>query len=94
MSYVLFSPLLSSSSLDSLSFWFELGRRLIQPSSSQSEATIPTDSVESYEVMRRLDYDIGIPAEEFLELFHVCRQCGHVLTRYWAEDHPGVCPAR
>ncbi|KAJ2911801.1 hypothetical protein MD484_g8609, partial [Candolleomyces efflorescens] len=73
-------------------FWMEMGRRVFAGSSADPPPT-PTDSVESYEVMRCLDYDIGIPADQFLTLFDVCPRCSHVMTRYWFEDHDSVCPA-
>jgi hypothetical protein len=77
--------------LDRRSFWLEMGRRLFQsPDGEVQELSPPSDS---YEVMKSLDHDLGIPADQFLDLFHVCMQCGHVMTRYWAEDHPQVCPA-
>ncbi|RXW17196.1 hypothetical protein EST38_g8656 [Candolleomyces aberdarensis] len=68
-------------------FWLQIARRLFQDPPIRKEYDIPSDSVESYEVMRLLDSEVGIPTDQFLCLFDVCVECGNVLTGYWAEDH-------
>lgn len=79
--------------LETRAFWFDMAHRIFQESPSTQASDIPSDSVESYDFMRRLDYPTGIPAHQFLHLFAVCARCGKVMTRYWAEDHLEVCSA-
>ncbi|RXW14844.1 hypothetical protein EST38_g11011 [Candolleomyces aberdarensis] len=73
------------------SFWLDIARELY---GACQRITVPVDSIGSWEAMSRLDHEHGIPAEEFLGLFTVCPACRTVRTRYWAEDHGSVCPAR
>jgi hypothetical protein len=70
------------------SFLFGVAREFYE---DPQQFDVPTDSIESWEVLRRLDSEHGIPAQEFLGLFTICRDCRKVMTQYWVEDHASVC---
>ncbi|KAF6742548.1 hypothetical protein DFP72DRAFT_1081850 [Ephemerocybe angulata] len=70
---------------DASVLWSQLGRYL----DGQKRPAVVED--EMYNFMRNLDYDTGIDASMFLDLFWICTRCEKILTVRWKEDHDWQC---
>ncbi|KAF6747268.1 hypothetical protein DFP72DRAFT_854580 [Ephemerocybe angulata] len=62
-------------------FWAQMGRYL----DGRETVTPPMDEV--YHHMRHLDYDTGIDAAMFVNMFWFCASCEKVMMVLWKPDH-------
>ncbi|KAF6751973.1 hypothetical protein DFP72DRAFT_1070674 [Ephemerocybe angulata] len=69
---------------DATRFWLDLSRYL-----SEETPRTNVDKIDHYEAMRNLDYDVGIPASLFLDLFYLC-SCNRLFYTYCFNLKPQI----